>query len=199
MWFSRHNERDAGMSTLTKAAPIHIDQYLGFDAPSGFRDELIEGEIILSPDPKPLHPAVANRLSDLLKARLLGTPFVVQQRVNFRMEDCDSMPSPDVFVLDKSRWQEAVKTDTYPSGSPILAVEIVSPANRRKAIQRKTGLYLRHGSVEVWVVFPRKQVVEVWTKTDKVTRYTAPETITLRYPFPSTGLDLDQVFSPADA
>lgn len=182
------------MSTLTKADPIHIDQYLAFEAPSGFRDELIEGEIVLSPDPKPLHAAVANRLSDLFRARLVGMPFIVQQRVNFRMEDCHSMPSPDVFVLDKSRWREAVETDTYPSGSPILAVEIVSPANRRKEIQRKTGLYLRHGSVEVWVVFPRKQVVEIWTKTDQVARYSAPGKISLRYPFPSTELDLDQIF-----
>jgi Uma2 family endonuclease len=186
------------MSTLTKAPPINVDQYLGFEAPSGFRDELIEGEIVLSPDPKPLHAAVANRLSDLLKIRLAGMPFVVQQRVNFRMEDCDSMPSPDLFVLEKSRWHEAVETDTYPSGSPVLAVEIVSPANRRKEIQRKTSLYLRHGSVEVWVVFPRKQVLEIWTQTDHVTRYAAGETITLHYPFPAAELRLDEVFSPLD-
>ncbi len=187
------------MSTLTKAPPIHIEQYLGFEAPPGFRDELIEGEIVLSPDPKPLHAAVANRLSELLKAQLGGMPFAVQQLVNFRMEDCHSMPSPNVFVLDKSRWCEAVETDTYPSGSPVLAVEIVSPANRRKEIQRKTSLYLRHGSVEVWVVFPRKQVLEIWTKTDEVARYTAAETITLRYPFPHTELTLAQVFHPIDA
>lgn len=187
------------MSTLTRAAPIHIEQYLGFEAPPGFRDELLEGEIVLSPDPKPLHAAVANRISDLLKERLVGMPFVVQQRVNFRMEDCHSMPSPDVLVMDKSCWREAVETDTYPSGSPVLAVEIVSPANRRKEIQRKIGLYLRHGSVEVWVVFPRKQVLEIWTKTNEVARYTAVETITLRYPFPCPELSLVQVFNPIDA
>jgi hypothetical protein len=41
---------------------LSIDEYLSDEAPPGFRDEQIEGEIVLSPDPKPVHADVANQL-----------------------------------------------------------------------------------------------------------------------------------------
>jgi hypothetical protein len=56
---------------------------MSYQAPPGFRDELIEGEIVLSPEPKPLHADVAKQLEAILTAAVQGTSFIVRQRINF--------------------------------------------------------------------------------------------------------------------
>ncbi len=47
------------MATVSVAPPITVEQYLGFRGYPGLRDELINGEIVLSPQPKPHHQEVS--------------------------------------------------------------------------------------------------------------------------------------------
>ncbi len=47
------------MSAVTH---VGLAEYLDYVAPEGFDDELIEGEIILSPSPKTMHENVCHRL-----------------------------------------------------------------------------------------------------------------------------------------
>ena len=47
--------------------PITAEQFLHFEAPEGYRAELIRGEIVLSPDPKPLHHDVGQNIVEMLK------------------------------------------------------------------------------------------------------------------------------------
>lgn len=75
---------------------LSIDEYLSYQAPPGFRDELIEGEIVLSPDPEPLHADVAKQLEAILTGAVQGTSVLVRQRMNMLLKEEESMPSPDV-------------------------------------------------------------------------------------------------------
>ena len=152
------------MSTVAKSHPITIEQYLGFQCPSGYRDELINGEIGVSPDPKPLHHDIATNIFTLLERKIsdrYGRDFKVGQRVNMRLTHRYSMPSPDVWVLPMSTWRAARDTDTYPVRTPLIAIEVVSKANSKMRVQQKVELYLSEGSAEVWVVRPRKQTLTV--------------------------------------
>ena len=63
-----------------------------------------------------------------------------------------SMPSPDVFVVAHEVWRTARKAGVYPSGAPVLAVEVLSPSNRLKHVKAKIEIYLAGGSLEVWTV-----------------------------------------------
>jgi Uma2 family endonuclease len=47
--------------------PITFEQYEEFEAPDGFRDELINGRIVVSPEAKPLHHEIAANVFGLLK------------------------------------------------------------------------------------------------------------------------------------
>jgi Uma2 family endonuclease len=144
------------------STPVTIRKYLNFRAPAGFRDELLYGKIVLSPEPKPLHFDIAENLFELLKA-LAPKQFKVAQRVNLSFPSVRSMPSPDVFVLPREDWRKARTASGYPEGkSVILAIEILSPSNRKKNIDPKVKLYNHHG-IEAWVVNP---------KTCKITRHT---------------------------
>jgi Uma2 family endonuclease len=138
-----------------------IEQYLAFESPDGYRDELINGKIIVSPEAKPLHSDVADNLYGLLKAASNRKLHRVSQRRNLRFPDVDSMPSPDVFVIDLAEWQRARSADTYPDGAKVLlAVEVISPSNRPAPLAEKVAIYVNHG-IETWVVEPKKQQVKL--------------------------------------
>ena len=114
-------------------APITIEQYLGFQSPDGYRDELIYGKIIVSPGPKPDHVDVAENIHELLK-QTLGKKYRVAQRINLRFPAEHSMPSPDIFVSEREAWKQALLHKTYPDGSSVrLVVEMLSPSNTKEA------------------------------------------------------------------
>jgi hypothetical protein len=57
----------------------------------------------LSPERKVLHYEVADNLYKLLTAAS-GKTHRVAQRMNLRFAYVGSMPSPDLFVIDKKEW-----------------------------------------------------------------------------------------------
>ena len=148
------------MSTAPKFPPITIEQYLGFEAPEGSRDELIEGEVVVSADPMPLHHDVAENIFFALK-KAIGPQFKAGTRINFQMLETNSMPSPDIWVIEQQEWRKARENKTYPTGSPILAIEVISPSNMKRRVEQKTYLYLDGGSSQVWCVNPAKHEVIV--------------------------------------
>ncbi len=166
---------------MSTAARVSIREFLEFEAPSDGREELIDGEIVLSPDPKPLHSDVQKAIENVLTKAIQtakASAFLVRSRVNVVLEQDESMPSPDIFVIDRERWNKAKRENTYPAGSPQLAVEVVSPSNSQAHIRRKVELYLKNGSLAVWVVYPKKQKVLLATAEDE-TEYRIDETIAL--------------------
>jgi len=80
---------------------VTIEQYLSYQAPPEVKDELIEGEIILSPSPMPEHADICARLYDLLTSLLQGSPFLVRQDTSMRLSNTESMPRPDVFAINR--------------------------------------------------------------------------------------------------
>jgi Uma2 family endonuclease len=115
----------------------------------------------VSPEPKALHFDVSENISDLLKAACNQKLHKVAQRTNLRFPDVNSMPSPDVFVVDLAEWQRIRDEEVYPDGSKVLlAVEVISPGNRPKPLREKVAIYVGHG-IETWVVEPQKQEVQV--------------------------------------
>jgi len=129
--------------------PITIEQYLAFESPEGYRDELINGKIIVSPEPKALHFDVAENFFELLKAACNTKIHKVAQRMNLRFPEVDSMPSPDVFVIERAEWQRVRAEEVYPDGAKLLLAEVISPSNRPAPLREKVasmwGMGLRLG------------------------------------------------------
>ena len=142
---------------------VTIPKYVKFEAPSGFRDELIYGEIVLSPEPKVLHFQLADNLYKLLSAAV-SDRYRVAQRINLRFHTMRSMPSPDVFVITRDEYVSALQSNRYPDGKQaVLAVEVLSPSNRKKNIDAKLALYRQFG-IETWVVNPKLRKIDVLAK-----------------------------------
>jgi Uma2 family endonuclease len=144
------------MATLTL---LSVEEYLQLPPrENGQSDELIDGEIVLSPSAKPLHAKIVRRLVKLLEpleslGYELGTDFgcVLGEY---------SLPGPDLAAVGNQRWNSLAEDD-YLQGSPELVVEVFSPANRKGLMAQKAALYLQHGAKAVWVVYPKKQTVVV--------------------------------------
>ena len=165
---------------IVKAPPITVEQYEAFEGFPGLRDELINGEIVLSPQPKPLHQQIAGNVHSLLN-KVLSDQFVAKQNSNIKLREVNSMPAPDVFVVRRTDWKRACESDRYLEAPPVLAVEVISPANRRIRVEQKVALYLSSGVASVWVCYPKKQLLRIYQSAG-VTDVSEAETVLLPEP-----------------
>jgi Uma2 family endonuclease len=47
------------------------------------------------------------------------------------------MPAPDVLVVNRKLWIKACESDEYLSDPPLLTVEVISPANRKRRVEQQ--------------------------------------------------------------
>jgi Uma2 family endonuclease len=176
---------------------VTLADYLKMQAPDGADDELIKGEVVISPAAKPNHALITKRLVRLLDEVVDETKFEVNVDMSIIVEPADpaSMPRPDVFVMDRTRFRTAAAQDRYPEGSPELAIEVVSPSNSRKELTEKIDLYLTHGSLAVWIVYPRKRVVVLWEAGGKSREFRVGDSLPLPRALSRRSIQVSEIFS----
>jgi len=128
------------------------------------RYELVEGRLVRMTPPGSRHAVVATRIAMLLQqyadARRLG---VVMTSGGFRIRTSpDTVREPDVAFVSRDRIPASGVPDGFWQGPPDLAVEIVSPTDRRLAVAAKANEYLARGVRLVWVVEPSRGEVTVY-------------------------------------
>ena len=135
------------------------EEFMNLDDDS-HRHELIKGELLTMPVPKRQHGRVAANLTMLLlqyvRANQLGE--VVAESGYHLESDPDTVLGPDVSFVLKDR---EMYTDGYYPGPPDLAVEVLSPGDRKGYVERKLAIWLESGTRSVWLVDPRRRTVEV--------------------------------------
>ena len=129
------------------------------------RHELIKGELLTMPLPKLEHMRVSANLTIILgqyaKANRLGEVYV---EGGYKLQsDPDTVLGPDVSFVAKDRI--GVSREGYFSGPPDLAVEVLSPGDRRGKVEHKLSLWLEFGTRSVWLVNPRRRTVEIFWST----------------------------------
>ena len=124
--------------------------------PEGFPAQLIEGALVREPSPLYGHQEFAARLRHQL-LDLVGPSLVPDTPADVGIDDLNVF-QPDIVVL-------AVRPprDTHYVGTPILAVEVLSPSTERRDRHVKTGKMLAAGVREVWLVDPAGETVEIHT------------------------------------
>jgi Uma2 family endonuclease len=148
------------MSTaLQSITPITLEEFLlRPDREDGQKEELIEGEIVLSPEPRPSHAEILERLRELLRP-LKEKGFAIAGGFSCILRP-RSMPGPDLAAISQERWRETVAKDAWLEGAPELVIEVRSPSNRK--LGQKATLYLEHGAEAVWVVNPKRRAVVIY-------------------------------------
>ncbi len=82
---------------------------------------------------------------------------------------------------------------------PNLAVEVLSPKNTKKEMDRKRGEYCEGGAELVWQVYPRKQRVRVYTAVDRFEELGEDQPLTGGAVLPGFTLTVWQWFDRAGA
>ena len=144
------------MTTTTQL--ITAEELMQLEGPN--RHELIKGELLTMPPPKFEHCRIAGNLTIIVghyvRSNQLG---VVCTEGGYKLEsDPDTVLGPDVSFVAKDR---VVRPEGYYLGAPDVAIEVLSPTDRRSRVEWKTDLWLSLGARSVWVVNPKLRTVEV--------------------------------------
>lgn len=128
----------------------------------GMHLEILEGELITLPPPKSGHSIIAANAAALLwplQDQGLGRVF---GEAGYKLsENPATWIQPDVSFLKMGR-VHATDPDGYFLGAPELAVEIVSPSETARTLNRKVDTLLASGSLAVWVVYADERKVRVF-------------------------------------
>ena len=147
----------------TVAKPMTADEFWRLPEGEGKR-ELVRGEVV-EEMPSGLHGDVAleigSRLRTWAKAGKHGYTGVEAGYI--LAQDPDLVRLPDVSFVRNERIPQTGIPDKFWEFAPDLAVEVVSPSETAEEVQEKVYDYLTAGTVQVWVVYPRRQQVVVHT------------------------------------
>ncbi len=138
--------------------PMTADEY--FARPETMLPEqLLDGELIVSPAPASEHQYAAGSIYTIL------TALIPDGRAYFSPADVvwdeGNITQPDVFWISANG--RCVNRNGRFYGPPELIAEILSPKTARYDRSRKFDLYERHGVPEYWIVDLDVRAVEVWS------------------------------------
>ena len=131
----------------------------------GNRYELFDGQLLVTPAPRPRHEeavmTLLERLFDYLRGSTLGHAFVSPSALTL---GGGQYAQPDIYILPgprrpaPDRWEDL--------DLPILVVEILSPSTAWNDRQVKRRTFQRLGIPEYWIVDLDARLIERWKPTD---------------------------------
>lgn len=137
----------------------------------GYQYELIDGELIRMPPSQPDHSTVGVMFSASLVTHVVprkpGMVFGADAGFWFASNP-DTVMAPDAAFVRGDRLPAKTDRRRYWKVAPDLAVEVVSPSDRRTAVLAKVDRYLRYGV---------RLVVVVWPATRTMTLHRAREAV----------------------
>ena len=122
----------------------------------GFRYELVDGVLLVSPAPSIAHQRCQRELGFLLHPLLQADQELFFAPLDFQPTDRRSL-QPDVLIM--SREDKGDKAATLPL---VLAVEVLSPSSRSIDTILKRELYEQAGVLHYWVADPATRTITVW-------------------------------------
>ncbi|MDQ6522072.1 Uma2 family endonuclease [Nocardioides sp. LHD-245] len=151
---------------------------------NGYRHELLDGVLLMTPTPRPRHQSVVGELLVRLKAAVPRELQVYVAPFDVRIGERTAI-EPDVVVVRRS--------DVTSKGivvAPLLAVEVHSPSTKAYDLGPKKELLAAAGCPSYWTIDPRQPELVVWTLRDgayaETARVAAQESWTASEPFAVT-------------
>lgn len=131
----------------------------------GYQYELEAGRLVRTPFAVPLASVVAATIAARLGTRVAELRLGIVGGADFGIllaKGPDTVLAPDAVYYRADRIPPDGIPDTYWDLAPDLAVEVLSPSDRRGRVLRKVGEYLDAGTRLVWVVDPRRRTAVVY-------------------------------------
>ena len=124
------------------------------------RYELLDGVLLVSPAPIPLHQRVIRRLTRILEDACPGDHEVFFAPLDWQPDDRTSL-QPDILVVAEDR----IGAKNIQQ-NPTIVVEVLSHSSRRYDRLLKSSRYAEAGVPRYWIVDPDKPSLEVYDLDD---------------------------------
>ena len=140
-----------------------VEEFLAISEEDPRRTELIDGEIVVTPEPRPAHAHLQAQLIYAVESWRRRDPgrASVFGPTTVRLGDNDAY-GPDLIVcrarprIDDRGWLDEL---------PLVCVEIRSPTTWRYDVGRKKAVYEAEGVPELWLVDDVARVVLVFRRS----------------------------------
>jgi Uma2 family endonuclease len=155
------------MKTLLKLGPgdkgrsLSWEEFRSAHYQEGFRYELIEGKLYVSPHPNVPHDILVEWLKDLLKAYARSHPTLINYvsghpRVFVLENEEITAPEPDLAAYPDYPSYANSASIRWSDLNPVLVAEVVSQDDPEKDLVRNVELYRQVASIrEYWILDPR--------------------------------------------
>ena len=133
---------------VTSTRYVTADELLHMSE-DGYRYELVRGELRKSMPPGYVHDEYAGNINFSMRSHVLANGL---GRVYFEagfLLGLDHVRAPDTAFVSHERREEIGRRAGYFPGPPDLAVEVISPSNRRDELEEKIADYLEAGTKAV--------------------------------------------------
>ena len=140
--------------------------YLSLLPPDSSGYQIIEGELIVTPSPRPSHQWVAGSLFNLIYSYLiqhdLGRVYIAPLDVvlDAQSTEPENIVQPDILFILKDRLH--IVTDVNIQGAPDLVIEIQSESTARYDRVHKMRIYSRFDVSHYWIVDAGAQTLEAF-------------------------------------
>jgi Uma2 family endonuclease len=155
----RTRDGSAVLGPFDHGRPMTLAAFDRVECRGGWRAELIEGTVHMSPAPESPHDYVNKWLYDRLNEYYKASPAVLNY-VSFRPRVFvpgrrkSTCPEPDVAAFDDYPYHLPLARRTWKAVSPLLVAEVLSE-DVDKDLKRNVVLYAKIPSIqEYWVVDP---------------------------------------------
>jgi Uma2 family endonuclease len=160
---------------MPTAVKVWTDEELMALPKDGYKRELLQGEIIMSPAGSE-HGMICVRLVVALEQhiRLHKLGAVLDSSTGFRLNP-DDLLSPDAAFVSKSRLAGLKRLPRgFFAGAPDLVVEVLSPSDTAERMHEKLSQYFAHGARLAWVINPAERNALVYRapEADRLLRLT---------------------------
>ena len=176
-------------ATIDQSKEWTVEDYLQLE--EGLLAQLIDGELIISPVPKPKHQRVLRELFNVLRdASLDGELFFSPIDLYI---DSKNVLQPDLAFISAAN--RHFISERGIEGPPEVVIEVISPSNSFIDRNIKKRKYLEFGVKEYWIVDSGNETLEIYTgKLDRPALYLAGEGTVVSSILPKVSFALEIVF-----
>jgi Uma2 family endonuclease len=163
-----------------------------------FRQEIIDGELFLTPSPIPLHQRVLLNLVWILEGHVRKKKIgeILFAPVDIYFTETNVLEPDLVFWRNERR---SIVKEKFLEGAPDLVVEILSKGTAQRDRVTKKAIYERFSVPHYWILDPfSKTLVELVLRRKKLherTKFSGKKTFSPAC-FPGLKIPLGKVFSP---
>ena len=132
----------------------------------GNRYELIDGELLVTPSPRPLHQLAVwtlyDRVHPYVRAHRLGRTGLAPSDLDL---ESGQLVQPDLFVVSLRKGRPPIEWPDF--GVPLLIAEVLSPSTALSDRTTKRRRYQQSRVGEYWIVDVDARVIERWRPADQ--------------------------------